>query len=78
MKTVRVDCGPYETLNMDIELCSEMFGKSGTQADRRWFFRIHGECFGEDWRRKGRRVRPNLVIYFRDAKDATWFMMKRG
>lgn len=51
-----------------------MFGPCGTQADRRWFYRL---LDSPDWRRKGRRADMRLVLYFRNSVDATLFALKK-
>ena len=50
--------------NNDVELATAMFGAGGTQADRRWFYRL---LDSPDWRRKGRRADMRLVLYFQFA-----------
>jgi len=60
--------------NNDVELATAMFGPGGTQADRRWFYRL---LDSPDWRRKGRRADMRLVLYFRNSVDATLFALKK-
>lgn len=74
MKTTRVNCGIYSYKNADTELALELFGEPGTQAGRRWFYRLYDS---PDWRRKGRRSDMQLVLYFRKATDATFFCLKK-
>ena len=74
MKTTRINCGMWTINNNDVELATAMFGAGGTQADRRWFYRL---LDGPDWRRKGRRADMRLVLYFRNSVDATLFALKK-
>jgi len=76
MKTTRIDCGAWSTNNMDVELAAELFGPGGTQADRRWFYRLLDAK--QEWRRKGRYAKLNVVLYFRNSVDATFFALKKG
>jgi hypothetical protein len=74
MKSTRVDCGLYSFGNTDTELAQDLFGSPGTQAGRRWFYRL---LDGPDWRRKGRRSSMKLILYFRTSTDATFFCLKK-
>ena len=60
--------------NNDVELATEMFGQGGTQSERRWFYRLLD--VGE--RRRGGRADMQLVLYFRNSIDATFFALKKG
>ena len=53
-----------------------MFGPGGTQADRRWFYRLLDT--GQNWRRKEKFSRMDLVLYFRNSVDATFFALKKS
>ena len=55
---------------------AELFGPGGTQADRRWFYRLLDAK--QEWRRKGRYAKLNVVLYFRNSVDATFFALKKG
>jgi len=74
MKNTRINCGMWTINNNDVELATAMFGPGGTQADRRWFYRL---LDSPDWRRKGRRADMRLVLYFRNSVDATLFALKK-
>lgn len=74
MKNTRINCGMWTINNNDVELATAMFGAGGTQADRRWFYRL---LDSPDWRRKGRRADMRLVLYFRNSVDATLFALKK-
>jgi len=75
MKTVRIDCGLYSYQNTDTEMATKLFGDPGTQPDRRWFYRLYDN---PDWRRKGRRSDMQLMLYFRNSADATFFCLKKS
>jgi hypothetical protein len=75
MKTTRIHCGTWSINNTDVELATELFGPSGTQADRRWFYRL---LDGPEWRRKGRNTDMSVVLYFRNSVDATFFALKKA
>ena len=72
----------YWVVDEALELANREFGPGGTQAGRRWFYRIRDELVWktEDnfkkWRR-GSRIIQWCDIYFRDPKDATWFNLKK-
>ena len=55
MKSTRVDGGELSfRVSWDIDAvatATEMFGPPGTQAGRRWFYRV--QYLNEEWRRKG-------------------------
>jgi hypothetical protein len=76
MKTTRINCGAWSINNNDVELASDMFGPGGTQADRRWFYRLLDT--GQNWRRKEKFSRMDLVLYFRNSVDATFFALKKS
>jgi hypothetical protein len=76
MKTTRVKCGIWSLSNHDIELATKMFGPSGTQADRRWFYRLLDS--NQEWRRKMKHSSMDLVLYFRNSADATFFTLKKS
>ena len=75
MKTTKINCGLWAINNNDVELATELFGSPGTQADRRWFYRL---LDGAEWRRKGRNTDMQIVLYFRNSIDATFFALKKG
>ena len=75
MKNTRINCGIWTINNNDVELATELFGAGGTQADRRWFYRL---LDSPDWRRKGRRADMRLVLYFRNSVDAVFFALKKA
>jgi hypothetical protein len=52
-----------------------MFGPGGTQAGRRWFYRLLNDSQAE-WRIKG-RADMKLVLYFRNSVDAAFFALKK-
>lgn len=62
-------------------LATQLFGKPGTQCNRRWFWRITEEWYyirvGDDkkWHSLPRR-RLWYNMYFRSPKDATYFQLK--
>jgi hypothetical protein len=74
MKTTRINCGFYTLGNTDVELATAMFGPGGTQSNRRWFYRLLDD---RAWRKKG-RLDTQLVLYFRNSADATFFALKKG
>jgi hypothetical protein len=76
MKTTRIHCGAWSINNQDVELATELFGPGGTQTDRRWFYRLLDT--EQDWRRKMKHSRMDLVLYFRNTVDATFFALKKG
>jgi hypothetical protein len=61
--------------NTDVELATELFGPGGTQADRRWFYRLLNS---PDWASKARYNDMRLVLYFRNSVDAAFFALKKG
>jgi hypothetical protein len=63
--------------NRDIELATELFGPGGTQADRRWFYRLI-DTGQSEWRGKRRIAHMNVVLYFRNSVDATFFALKKS
>ena len=80
---------PWPTVNQthDVDqalvFAEREFGPGGTQAGRRWFYRIRDEF---DWSEFGKtttkwrqvpRIRQWCDIYFRDPRDATWFSLKK-
>ena len=80
---------PWSTVNQthDVDqalvFAEREFGPGGTQAGRRWFYRIRDEIYWGNgnidkdiWRRYP-RTRYWCDIYFRDPKDATWFQLKK-
>ena len=61
-----------------IEFCERTFGPAGVQQDRRWFYRLFDQP--EEESMMGRKVRRsrryyNCYLYFRDARDATFFAL---
>ena len=84
----RTQNSPWSTVNQthDVDqalvFAEREFGPGGTQAGRRWFYRIRDELVWktednfEKWRR-GSRIIQWCDIYFRDPKDATWFNLKK-
>ena len=75
MKTTRINCGAWALTNHDVELATKLFGPGGTQADRRWFYRL---LDSPDWAKKARNAEMRLVLYFRNSADATFFALKKG
>ena len=75
MKTTRINCGAWSLINDDVELATKMFGPGGTQADRRWFYRLFDS---PDWHKKPRASKLDLVLYFRHSADATFFALKKS
>ena len=74
MKTTRINCSVWSGNNNVVELATEMFGAGGTQADRRWFCRL---LYCAEWRTMGRRsVDMQIVLYFRNSVDATFFALQ--
>jgi hypothetical protein len=80
MKTTRVNGGELSYRNnWDIDVvatATEMFGPPGTQAGRRWFYRV--QFPDEEWRRKGRSSKLKVLLYFRNSADATFFCLKKS
>jgi hypothetical protein len=76
MKTTRINCGAWSINNTDVELASDMFGPGGTQSDRRWFYRLLDT--EHEGRRKAKFSRMDLVLYFRNSVDATFFALKKS
>ena len=76
MKTTRINCGAWSLTNRDIELATELFGPGGTQTTRRWFYRLLDT--EQDLRRKAKHSRMDVVLYFRNSVDATFFALKKG
>jgi len=74
MKTTRINCGAWTLSNDDVEQATKLFGPGGTQADRRWFYRLLDD---REWRKKG-RLDTQLVLYFRNSVDATFFALKKS
>jgi hypothetical protein len=75
MKSTRVDCGYYHDDDLTY-LANQLFGAPGTQAGRRWFYRM--TIPAAEWRRKGRNAKLKLVLYFRNSSDATFFCLKKS
>jgi hypothetical protein len=72
-----------DIVDQALDFARQEFGASGTQAGRRWFYRIRDEIYWvkfdqtvSGWRNVT-RVRYWCDIYFRDPKDATWFQLKK-
>ena len=72
-----------DQVDQSLDFARQEFGPSGTQAGRRWFYRIRDEF---DWSEFGKtttkwrqvpRIRQWCDIYFRDPRDATWFSLKK-
>ena len=80
MKTTRVNCGEIgyrDTWEIDaVATATEMFGPPGTQAGRRWFYRV--QFIDQEWRRKGRTAGLKVLLYFRNSVDATFFCLKKS
>jgi hypothetical protein len=89
MKTTRIDAGQYGfqdgfghggsykvSYNTSVELATELFGKPGTQAGRRWFYRM--QFLNKDWRRVGRKSELKILLYFRNTADAVFFSLKNS
>ena len=76
MKTTRINCGIWSINNTDVELATELFGPGGTQADRRWFYRLLDTK--QNWRRIAKYSSMDVVLYFRNSVDATFFALKKG
>jgi len=80
MKSTRVDGGNLSFRNnwdIDVvETATKMFGPPGTQAGRRWFYRV--QFLNEEWRRKGRKADLKVLLYFRNSIDATFFCLKKS
>jgi len=75
MKNTRINCGAWSLSNNDVELATELFGPGGTQATRRWFYRL---LDSPDWAKKARKAEMRLVLYFRHSIDAAFFALKKG
>ena len=72
-----------DLVDQALDFARQEFGASGTQAGRRWFYRIRNEIYWvkfdqtvSGWRNVP-RVRYWCDIYFRNSKDATWFQLKK-
>ena len=80
MKSTRVDSGKLSFRNSwdidSVAVATEMFGPPGTQAGRRWFYRV--QYLNEEWRRKGRSAELKVLLYFRNSADATFFCLKKS
>ena len=80
MKTTRVDVGKISWAdNWEIDAVAEatkMFGPPGTQAGRRWFYRV--QVLNEEWRRVGRKSELKVLLYFRNSADAVFFSLKKS
>ena len=80
MKTTRVDVGKISWAdNWEIDAVAEatkMFGPPGTQAGRRWFYRV--QFLNEEWRRVGRKSELKVLLYFRNSADAVFFSLKKS
>jgi len=80
MKTTRVDGGKIswaDNWEMDaVAEATKMFGPPGTQAGRRWFYRV--QFLNEEWRRVGRKSELKVLLYFRNSADATFFCLKKS
>ena len=80
MKTTRVNCGEISFgKNWEIDpvaTATEMFGSPGTQAGRRWFYRV--QFINKEWRRIGRKSGLKVLLYFRNSADATFFCLKKS
>ena len=80
MKTTRVDGGKISWTDDwkvgAVATATEMFGLPGTQAGRRWFYRV--QFLNEEWRRKGRKSELKVLLYFRNTVDATFFCLKKS
>lgn len=77
MKTTRINCGVWSIDNTDVELATELFGSGGTQADRRWFYRLIDRP-GTKWRGQRHLESMDMLLYFRNSVDATFFAIKKG
>jgi hypothetical protein len=77
MKTTRINCGVWSINNTDVELATELFGPGGTQASRRWFYRLIDKP-NTKWRGQRRIVDMNVMLYFRNSADATFFALKKS
>jgi hypothetical protein len=80
MKTIRVDAGKFGFQNFwnnnSVEIATDLFGPPGTQAGRRWFYRV--QFLSKEWRRKGRNSELKILLYFRNTADATFFCLKKS
>jgi hypothetical protein len=79
MKTTRVDAGQIVFRTSweidDVATATDLFGPPGTQAGRRWFYRV--QFLNKEWRRKGRNSELKVLLYFRNSADATFFCLKK-
>lgn len=79
---------PWSTVNQThgvdqaLVFARQEFGPGGTQAGRRWFYRIRDEfeyvIEGDIKWKNVPRIRQWCDIYFRDPRDATWFNLKKN
>ena len=80
MKSTRVDGGKIswtDDWKIDVvESVTGMFGPPGTQAGRRWFYRV--QFLNEEWRRVGRKSELKVLLYFRNTQDAVFFSLKKS
>jgi hypothetical protein len=76
MKTTRINGGIWSINNTDVELATELFGPGGTQADRRWFYRLLDTK--QNWRRIAKYSSMVVVLYFRHSADATFFALEKS
>ena len=80
IKSTRVNCGELSYRNNwdidDVAVATEMFGPPGTQAGRRWFYRV--QFINKEWRRTGRKSGLKVLLYFRNTADATFFCLKKS
>jgi hypothetical protein len=80
MKTTRVNGGDLNfTDDWEISTVAEatkMFGPPGTQAGRRWFYRV--QFINKEWRRIGRKSGLKVLLYFRNTEDAVFFSLKKS
>jgi len=72
-----------DQVDQALNFARQEFGAAGTQAGRRWFYRVRDEFYwveldqtATSWRNVA-RVRYWCDIYFRDPKDATWFQLRK-
>jgi hypothetical protein len=77
MKTTRIHCGAWSIDNTDVELATELFGPGGTQADRRWFYRLIDKP-NTQWRGQRHLKSMDMLLYFRNSADAVFFALKKG
>ena len=80
MKSTRVDGGKISWTDDwkvgVVATATEMFGRPGTQAGRRWFYRV--QFLNEEWRRVGRKSELKVLLYFRNTEDAVFFSLKKS